>query len=156
MVREFNSQIYLESSDYSNSLVGGCIARSLWGSVRLVQQDSAPCRIGQAMHPGRGARFLARVSRRGVSPDEDPGIAPRGEIPTTPIGRRTDCLTGKCDTLSGSYLFMMVNRFPGSSALRASTTGLKAGDPSGAPPLRDRTAPLLGCPLHRHRSSAKR
>ena len=28
--------------------------------------------------------------------------------------------------------------FPGSSALRASTPGLKAGDPSGASPLRDR------------------
>ena len=37
---------------------------------------------------------------------------------------------------------MMIYRFPGSSALRASTPGLKDDDPSGAPPLRDRQAAL--------------
>ena len=35
---------------------------------------------------------------------------------------------------------MMIYRFPGSSALRASTPGLKDDDPSGATPLRDRQA----------------
>ncbi len=64
---------------------------------------TAPLRDRQARHPGRGARCLARVSRRGASPDEDPGIARCGEISTTPPGCRTDCLTGKCDALSGSY-----------------------------------------------------
>ena len=34
----------------------------------------------------------------------------------------------------------MIYRFPGSSALRASTPGLKDDDPSGATPLRDRQA----------------
>ena len=40
----------------------------------------------------------------------------------------------------------MRHRFPGSSALRASTPGLKSDDPSGASPLRDRhaVAPGLG------------
>ena len=38
----------------------------------------------------------------------------------------------------------MIYRFPGSSALRASTPGLKDDDPSGATPLRDRVAPLVG------------
>ena len=94
-----------------------------------------------ARHPGRGARCLAQVSRRGASPDEDPGIDRRRKFPSTPPGVALSSLPGECDTLAGSYLFMMINRFPGSSALRASTPGLKAGDPSGAPPLRDRTAP---------------
>ena len=35
-------------------------------------------------------------------------------------------------------------RFPGSSALRASTPGLKSDDPSGASPLRDRHAVAAG------------
>ena len=80
----------------------------------------------------------------GVEEGRKPRRRPRdssvGKFPSTPPGRRTDCLTGKCDTLSGSYLFMMIDRSPGSSALRASTTGLNAGDPSAAPPLRDRQA----------------
>ena len=54
-------------------------------------------------HPGRGARFLARVSE-GRSHD-DPGLR-RVSIPTTPPGCRTDGLTGKCDTLAGSYILM--------------------------------------------------
>ena len=95
------------------------------------------------LHPGRGARFLARASRRGVSPDEDPGIARRGEIPTTPIGCRTCQPGNQCDTLTGSYT-LYASRFPGSSALRASTPGLKSGDPSGASPLRDRQAVAAG------------
>ena len=38
----------------------------------------------------------------------------------------------------------MHRRFPGSSALRASTPGLKSDDPSGASPLRDRQAVAAG------------
>ena len=38
----------------------------------------------------------------------------------------------------------MRRRFPGSSALRASTPGLKSDDPSGASPLRDRQTGALG------------
>ena len=38
----------------------------------------------------------------------------------------------------------MRHRFPGSSALRASTPGLKSDDPSGASPLRDRHAVAAG------------
>ena len=33
-----------------------------------------PLREWTARHPGRGARCLDRVSRRGAGPDEDPGI----------------------------------------------------------------------------------
>ena len=63
--------------------------------------DSA---LGWCLHPGRGARYLARASRRGVSPDEDPGIARREKIPTTPAGCRTKRAVFQCDTLPGSYL----------------------------------------------------
>lgn len=38
----------------------------------------------------------------------------------------------------------MRRRFPGSSALRASTPGLKSDDPSGASPLRDRPTIAVG------------
>ena len=92
------------------------------------------------MHPDRGARFLAPWSR-GVAPTtRGSGIACD---PATPLGCRTHCLTGKCDTLTGSYIFHGI-LFPGSSALRASTPGLKSDDPSGASPLRDRQAGTSG------------
>ena len=92
------------------------------------------------MHPDRGARFLAPWSR-GVAPTtRGSGIACD---PATPLGCRTHCLTGKCDTLTGSYIFHGI-LFPGSSALRASTPGLKSDDPSGALPLRDRQAVAAG------------
>ena len=94
----------------------------------------------KTMHPDRGARFLATWSR-GVAPmTRGPGIASN---PSTPPGCRTDCLTGKCDTLAGSEIFPRWS-FPGSSALRASTPGLKSDDPSGASPLRDRQAIATG------------
>ena len=91
-----------------------------------------------ARHPGRGARCLDRVSRRGASPDEDPGIVRWGKSSRPRKDVALSSLLGECDTLAGSYLYMMINRFPESSALRASTSGLKSGDPSGASPLRDR------------------
>ena len=94
----------------------------------------------KTMHPDRGARFLATWSR-GVAPmTRGPGIASN---PSTPPGCRTDCLIGKCDTLAGSEIFPRWS-FPGSSALRASTPGLKSDDPSGASPLRDRQAIATG------------
>ena len=46
----------------------------------------------------------------GRSP-EDSGLR-WGSIPATPLGCRTDCLTGKCDTLAGSYILKSVF-FPG-------------------------------------------
>ena len=63
----------------------------------------------KTMHPDRGARFLATWSR-GVAPmTRGPGIASN---PSTPPGCRTDCLTGKCDTLAGSEIIPEVV-FPG-------------------------------------------
>ncbi len=50
--------------------------------------------------PAGGARFLDRMSR-GVAP-KTPGYQWIPLSPTTPLGCRTDCLTGKCDTLAGS------------------------------------------------------
>ena len=137
MVRGFNCQIYLESSDYSNTA----------------------CRGVSPLDPGRGARCLARWSRRGASPDEDPGIDQRGKIPSTPPGCRTKEIRLSGRHPAGVVFIMKIYRFPGSSALRASTPGLKDDDPSGATPLRDRRsgsvgsmAPRQGCTLHRHRS----
>ena len=40
----------------------------------------------------------------GRSP-EDSGLR-WGSSPATPLGCRTDCLTGKCDTLAGAYFFL--------------------------------------------------
>ena len=59
-----------------------------------------------AWHPDRGARFLDRMSR-GVAP-KTPGYQWIPLSPTTPLGCRTDCLTGKCDTLAGSYISLGV------------------------------------------------
>ncbi len=78
--------------------------------------------------------------------------------PPTPPGCRTYQLGNQCDTLSGSYT-LYAPSYPGSSALRASTPGLKAGDPSGASPLRDRQAgaspvgdaPRQGCLLRSYK-----
>ena len=41
-------------------------------------------------------------------------------------------------------VYLSGSSFPGSSALRASTPGLKSDDPSGASPLRDRQAVAAG------------
>ena len=51
--------------------------------------DNIVCPFGIGQHPGRGARCLARVSRRGASPDEDLGIDRWRIIPPTPPGCRT-------------------------------------------------------------------
>ena len=62
---------------------------------------------------------------------EDSGLR-WGSIPATPLGCRTDCLTGECDTLSGSCILMSVF-LPGVF---------------GAAPLDSRAqkrAPLSGC-----------
>ena len=52
-----------------------------------------------AWHPDRGTRFLDRMSR-GVAP-KTPGYQWIPLSPTTPLGCRTDCLTGKCTPLCG-------------------------------------------------------
>ena len=71
-----------------------------------------PLREWTARHPGRGARCLDRVSRRGASPDEDPGIV-RWEKSSRPRqGVALSSLPVECDTLPGSYLFPEVF-FPG-------------------------------------------
>ena len=87
-------------------------------------------------HPGRGARFLARVSE-GRSPD-DPGLR-RVSIPATPPGCRTDGLTGKCDALAGSYIFKSAF-LPGVIGTSCLDRRAKNDDPSGAVPLRDQQA----------------
>ena len=57
----------------------------------------------EAEAPLVGARFLA-PGRGGVAPTtRGSGIA---NDPTTPLGCRTDCLTGECDTLAGSCILM--------------------------------------------------
>ena len=77
--------------------------------------------VGEA--PRRGAFFIARVSE-GRSPD-DPGDGAGFLSPLDPARGRSSWMVARgSDTLSGSCLFMMINRFPGSSALRASTPGL--------------------------------
>ena len=84
-----------------------------------------------------GARFLATWSR---------GVAPktRGSAivcyPTTPLGCRTGCLTPRLVRHPGGVENLSRLPLPRSSALRASTRGLKNDDPYGAPPLRDRQA----------------
>ena len=52
-------------------------------------------------------------------------------------------MTGMCDTLRGR-ISLPGSSFSGSSALRASTAGLKSDDPSEASPLRDRQAGTSG------------
>ena len=100
-----------------------------------------------AGHPDRGARRLARMSR-GAAP-KTPGYQ---RVPLTPRPRHGVALiAGMCDTLAGSISFP-ASSFPGSSALRASTPGLKSDDPSGASPLRDRQA--RGAPLRPVRREA--
>ena len=51
--------------------------------------------------PGRGHFCIARLVEARSA--EDPGLAAICLIYTTPKGCRTDCLTGMCDTLAGSY-----------------------------------------------------
>ena len=52
-------------------------------------------------------------------------------------------MTGMCDTLRGR-ISLPGSSFSGSSALRASTAGLKSDDPSEASPLRDRQTGTSG------------
>ena len=118
----------------SRQVCSGCPTRP----TRPTRQRTLRDRAGDA--PRQGCSVFSPGVEEGRKPRRRPRDSSVGKFPSTPPGRRTDCLTGKCDTLSGSYLFMMIDRSPGSSALRASTTGLNAGDPSGALTLRDRHA----------------
>ncbi len=86
--------------------------------------------------------------RQGCSvfrPGVEEGRMPRRRPRDSSVGKKTprprqgvalSSLPGECDTLRGRISFLK-SSFPGSSALRALTPGLKAGDPSGASPLRD-------------------
>ena len=113
-------------------------------AFEFYRSHSTHCEGWGTRHPDRGAQCLARVSRRGASPDEDPGIARWEKSPTTPPGCRTIKLARGVRHPDGVVYIRHIAGNPGSSALRASTPGLKADDPSGAPPLRDRQAGALG------------
>ena len=86
------------------------------------------------------------VSGRLVRATWSRGVAPktRGSAivcyPTTPLGCRTGCLTPRLVRHPGGVENLSRLPLPRSSALRASTRGLKNDDPYGAPPLRDRQA----------------
>ncbi len=86
------------------------------------RSHSTLCEEWKTKHPGRGARCLARMSR--------------GAAPKTPGYDGALTWRGRISFPRSS--------FPGSSALRASTPGLKSDDPSGASPLRDRQAVAAG------------
>ena len=93
------------------------------------------------MAPRQGCSAFSPGVEEGRRPDEDPGIDHRRKIPPDParallVIESTRRERHPCGVVS----IMMINHSPGSSALRASTPGLKDDDPSGAPPLRDRTA----------------
>ena len=95
--------------------------------------------------PRQGCTVFSPGVEEGHKPRRRPRDSSAGRNPHDPARvSHLPSLPGECDTLSGSYLIMMINRFPGSSALRASTPGLKSGDPSGASPLRDRQAVAAG------------
>ena len=65
-------------------------------------------------HPGRGAFFIARRSRRGVSPDEDPGIEGLGKDLSTPRGVAPSgdpscSFLKKVDSVSVTLLLILLN-----------------------------------------------
>ena len=85
----------------------------------IVRRAGLPWRIpgvSSAVRPVRPVRLGSEAPRQGCpffSPDvegrspEDSGLR-WGSIPATPLGCRTDCLTGECDTLAGSYILKWV------------------------------------------------
>ena len=83
-----------------------------------------------ARHPGRGARRLARMSR-GADP-KTPGYR---WIPYPLRPRQGVALIAEEVRHPGGVVYLSWHPIPGSSALRASTPGLKSDDPSGAAPL---------------------
>ena len=85
------------------------------------------------MHPGRGAFFIARVSE-GRSPDA-PGKSTAPILPPTPSGvaRNSDRERERHPSGVASISEVILN--PGSSALRASTPGLRTTDPYRGPRL---------------------
>ena len=86
----------------------------------IVRRAGLPWRIPGVSCAVRPVRLGSEAPRQGCpffSPDvegrspEDSGLR-WGSIPATPLGCRTDCLTGKCDTLAGSCMLKSVF-FPG-------------------------------------------
>ena len=100
----------------------------------------APSGRAGRWHPDRGAFFVARWSE-GRSPD-DPWF-PMVCLSPDPARVSHWLPNRKVRHPIGVVYSKIGPRFPGSSALRASTTGLKSDDPSGALPLRDRQAGRL-------------
>ena len=92
---------------------------------------ASPSSHHPSLHPARGAFFVARVSE-GRSPD-DPGYATDPISPRPRQGSVVMALVRGSDTLSGSHSIRHIAANPGSSALRASTTGLCRSDPYRGP-----------------------
>ena len=120
--------------------------------VRLVRRYGAPG--GEA--PRRGAFCLARVSRRGASPDEDPGIARGGKSPRPRQGVARNGNRQRERHPVGVVSIRRITGDPGSSALRASTPGLCRRHPcrGAVPPQRVRLRWMdfpgeSRCPLRR-------
>ena len=89
-----SSALRASTDAYGTGILADAIMLSIYSRHRNPKDEDRPA----AWHPGRGARFLDRMSR---------GAAPKTPVtngsPKPPLGCRTDCLTGKCDTLAGSY-----------------------------------------------------
>ena len=102
--------------DYTSVVGTSCLDRCLWSGhpsdaayllfdgfhLRSVDIGSVGKTV-TGVAPRQGCPLFS-PDVEGRSP-EDSGLR-WGSIPATPLGCRTDCLTGKCDTLSGSYFFL--------------------------------------------------
>ena len=94
--------------------------------------------------PRQGCSVFSPGVKEGRKPRRRPRDSSVEKSPTTPPGCRTIKLARGVRHPDGVVYIRHIAGNPGSSALRASTPGLKADDPSGAPPLRDRQAGALG------------
>ncbi len=102
--------------DYTSVFGTSCLDRCLWSGhpsdaayllfdgfhLRSVDIGSVGKTV-TGVAPRQGCPFFS-PDVEGRSP-EDSGLR-WGSSPATPLGCRTDCLTGKCDTLAGSYFFL--------------------------------------------------
>ena len=91
------------------------------------------CEEWGTRHPDRGARCLDRVSRRGASPDVDPGIARSKKIPTTPPGCRTYPSGNQVRHLSAVDPPVRYARSTQRSPRQGGQPELKTPSPSGLP-----------------------
>ena len=102
--------------DYTSVVGTSCLDRCLWSGhpsdaayllfdgfhLRSVDIGSVGKTV-TGVAPRQGCPLFS-PDVEGRSP-EDSGLR-WGSSPATPLGCRTDCLTGKCDTLAGSYFFL--------------------------------------------------